>query len=929
MRRVNATDHHRRRPLGTALQLVAIALIALLTVAAGPVRADTPPNPNDPCAANGPRDSCGTTDVGQYANYTFGTRWFGNYQGAVHGVSADGYCIDLGYWYPSPTYGYSKQSAAGLHNRRGGAVSDTKLHEMAYALEQYGQTKSSAQASAVMLYVHSLMGDAQPGEIDPTVLGPAVVTAFKQISSASAKYAGPYTIHSQGASAIGIGGTQAVTFTVHSASGATVPDVTWDTSIAGGKGKIVSASAANGTETVTYRAGAPGTVTIHASASNLASDMPTMYVPTNGAAAQSGQRLVFGDGQTVSSNATATASPAHLTLTTTATPATTEVNSANSDAVTLSGEPAGSQAKITIAAYGPAASAAAVSCTGTPAFTQSFTADNGTTNAPAFTPGTVGYYAYKLTIAPTDAATGVTTACGGGNETFVVQTTPAVQTQVSAAQVSPGSQLSDTVDVTGLDDQPATVTTSLYGPFASTTAISCSGTPVWTGTIPVQNDGAYQSTPVTLETPGYYVYNESIAAAGFVQAASTNCVATNETTLVPAAPTVTTQVSDATAAPGTQISDTAVVTGLGAFSATVDVNLYGPYASKKAIDCSGTPLSSTTLIANGDGSYPSQKVTLPTAGYYTFNESIAATAEYPAVSTPCAAATETTFAQGAPQLATQASDAIVEPGSTLTDHVTVTGLGKTPATVNVDLYGPYASLAQVDCSGTPAGHKTLPVTGDGSYDSPGFTISKVGFYVFRESIASSPTVAGVTTQCADTAETSLSAPAIITGGRGPFPHVARQASDQSAAATPVSVSVPDIGISAAPVQPITIDLALGQLGVPSDIHHTGWWRDGAAPGDAHGTVLIAGHVDSAAAGAGAFFPLPKATPGDVITIATKGGGTVRYKVTRVQQVLKAKLPDSVFDRSGPARLALVTCGGPFDAQTGHYLDNIIVWATPV
>ena len=320
-------------------------------------------------------------------------------------------------------------------------------------------------------------------------------------------------------------------------------------------------------------------------------------------------------------------------------------------------------------------------------------------------------------------------------------------------------------------------------------------------------------------------------------------------------------------------------------------------------------------------------MTLPSAGYYTFNESIAATAEYPAVSTPCAATAETTFAQGSPQLTTKASDAIVEPGSTLTDHVQITGLGKTPATVDVDLYGPYASLAQVDCSGTPAGHKTLPVTGDGSYDSPGFTVSKVGFYVFRESIAPSANVSGVMTQCADTAETSLTAPAIITGGRGPYAHMAPQSSSQGASATPTEVQIPSLGVDAQ-VDPITIDLALGQLGVPSDIHRTGWWRDGAAPGDAHGTVLIAGHVDSAAAGAGAFFPLPKAAPGALITVTTRSGATVRYRVTRVQRVLKANLPDTVFDSSGPARLALVTCGGPFDSQTGHYLDNIIVWATP-
>jgi hypothetical protein len=43
---------------------------------------------------------------------------------------------------------------------------------------------------------------------------------------------------------------------------------------------------------------------------------------------------------------------------------------------------------------------------------------------------------------------------------------------------------------------------------------------------------------------------------------------------------------------------------------------------------------------------------------------------------------------------------------------------------------------------------------------------------------------------------------------------------------------------------------------------------------------------------------------------------------------KTRLPPSLFDTAGPPRLALVTCGGPFDSATGHYLDNIIVWAVP-
>ena len=34
-----------------------------------------------------------------------------------------------------------------------------------------------------MLYVHSLMDDARPGEIDPAALGPAVVKLYKRIAA--------------------------------------------------------------------------------------------------------------------------------------------------------------------------------------------------------------------------------------------------------------------------------------------------------------------------------------------------------------------------------------------------------------------------------------------------------------------------------------------------------------------------------------------------------------------------------------------------------------------------------------------------------------------------------------------------------------------------------------------------------------------------
>ncbi len=37
----------------------------------------------------------------------------------------------------------------------------------------------------------------------------------------------------------------------------------------------------------------------------------------------------------------------------------------------------------------------------------------------------------------------------------------------------------------------------------------------------------------------------------------------------------------------------------------------------------------------------------------------------------------------------------------------------------------------------------------------------------------------------------------------------------------------------------------------------------------------------------------------------------------------------LFARSGPARLTVITCGGPYLADQGGYQDNVVVTAVPV
>ena len=48
--------------------------------------------------------------------------------------------------------------------------------KIAYAVWAYGRSTTPDRQAAVMLYVHSLMGDARPGEADPRAINPTVAS---------------------------------------------------------------------------------------------------------------------------------------------------------------------------------------------------------------------------------------------------------------------------------------------------------------------------------------------------------------------------------------------------------------------------------------------------------------------------------------------------------------------------------------------------------------------------------------------------------------------------------------------------------------------------------------------------------------------------------------------------------------------------------
>ena len=90
--------------------------------------------------------------------------------------------------------------------------------------------------------------------------------------------------------------------------------------------------------------------------------------------------------------------------------------------------------------------------------------------------------------------------------------------------------------------------------------------------------------------------------------------------------------------------------------------------------------------------------------------------------------------------------------------------------------------------------------------------------------------------------------------------------------------------------------------------------------------MIAGHVDSKT-GPAVFHHLRELERGDEIRVRRRDGTVGRFVVRGSEQHPKDRFPTQrVYGRTREPTLRLVTCSGDFDARTGHYTDNTIVFA---
>jgi hypothetical protein len=116
--------------------------------------------------------------------------------------------------------------------------------------------------------------------------------------------------------------------------------------------------------------------------------------------------------------------------------------------------------------------------------------------------------------------------------------------------------------------------------------------------------------------------------------------------------------------------------------------------------------------------------------------------------------------------------------------------------------------------------------------------------------------------------------------------------------------------------------------VPADASVPGWYALGPWPGEP-GAAVVVGHVDSAY-GPAVFYRLGEVAPGSLVRIASADASAVEFRVYAVREYPKSAFPTTlVYGPTAVPELRLVTCGGQFDSASGHYLDNVVVFARSV
>lgn len=358
---------------------------------------------------------------------------------------------------------------------------------------------------------------------------------------------------------------------------------------------------------------------------------------------------------------------------------------------------------VTFTAYGPDDAR----CLGTPAFVSDpMPVRPGATvdvAAAQFVPSALGSYRWIASYSGDAAHAPATDLCNAPKEeTAVTQTRPRVATTAQAS-ASAGGTATDRAILDGAFQPTGTVTFDLFDPSDP----QCVGTPFATSTVPVSNSQA-DSGPVALAGVGTYHWRASYSGDANNTGATEACGNSGETTVVgQATPTLSTTATDSTA--GGSVQDTATLSGGYQLTGRLDFTLFGAGDPS----CTGTPVDTINVSANGAGRYQFGAIPVTDAGNYHWIVRYSGDANNAAVTGACGVVGETSIvAKATPTLSTRATGGGTA-GATVSDTATVSGGFHPSGTLTFARYGP----DDPTCTGRAVQTATVTVTGDGTYPS--------------------------------------------------------------------------------------------------------------------------------------------------------------------------------------------------------------------
>lgn len=231
---------------------------------------------------------------------------------------------------------------------------------------------------------------------------------------------------------------------------------------------------------------------------------------------------------------------------------------------------------------------------------------------------------------------------------------------------------------------------------------------------------------------------------------------------------------------------------------------------------------------------------------------------------------------------------------------------------------PTAAAAGTIDSETSSSASVLPSTST-TVTPPPETSSPVTTSVPAPSTTAAPAPDPVSTTTTTTTTATPVPPSTTASGGGPL---------IMPAASPVSVNIPKIG-----ARSTLLDLGLNSDGTvatpPIDEKDSkaGWYDQSPEPGTI-GPAILLGHIDSKSYGPAIFYNLGKLVPGDTVEVTRSDNTVAVFTVDGVREYQKADFPTrEVYGDLDHAGLRLITCGGAFNNDTGHYESNIVVFAS--